>query len=492
MRVVVVGAGATGLGIAWDLSLRGIKVTVVEQGDIAQGTSGRFHGLLHSGARYAVRDPKAARECFEENKILRKIAVGSIEPTGGYFVEPEASNSDYSQQWVQAMNRLGITMREASLGELRLRVPELHPKIQRAYWVPDGVINGFELLFRMRQGIEMQGGTVRLFTRLSGVKVGPLGRVEGVAVQSRQGGTEWIACDGLINAAGPYASEVAKLFSHPFPMRLSRGVMLVFAERKVSSVINRLAPPGDGDILVPHHRISIWGTSDEETRSPEAGPPSIEESRRLLSLARDLFPEMHQWRVLRAFSGVRPLYQAETSSDSRHVTRDFTILDHAQMGGPEAVVSVVGGKWVTYRLMAEKAVDAMVAKLGITAACKTEDVLLPPLGESRLEPRRDRVNLCECEEVSGEEVAAWPEASLGQLRTRTWFSMGPCQGTFCLHRVAETRLADGDVKRLDSEVMSLRRERDRGMAAALWGDNARQWALSRSIRSQVLAEVESE
>jgi len=84
--VLVIGGGATGTGVAWDASLRGLDVVLVERRDLAEGTSGRFHGLLHSGARYVVKDPVAARECITENRILRRVAADCIEDTGGLFV----------------------------------------------------------------------------------------------------------------------------------------------------------------------------------------------------------------------------------------------------------------------------------------------------------------------------------------------------------------------------------------------------------------------
>lgn len=83
--VLVIGGGATGGGIAWDLALRGVRVILAEMGDLATGTSGRYHGLLHSGGRYAVRDPESARECIEENLIVRRVAPEAIEDTSGFF-----------------------------------------------------------------------------------------------------------------------------------------------------------------------------------------------------------------------------------------------------------------------------------------------------------------------------------------------------------------------------------------------------------------------
>ena len=85
-EVLVIGGGATGAGVAWDASLRGLDVILVDRLDLAEGTSGRFHGLLHSGGRYVVKDAPAARECIAENRILRRVAADCIEDTGGLFV----------------------------------------------------------------------------------------------------------------------------------------------------------------------------------------------------------------------------------------------------------------------------------------------------------------------------------------------------------------------------------------------------------------------
>ena len=93
--VLVVGGGATGAGVLRDLARRGLRSLLVERGDFGTGTTGRYHGLLHSGGRYAVKDSQAARECIEENRVLRRIAPASIEDTGGYFVATPDDPDDY-------------------------------------------------------------------------------------------------------------------------------------------------------------------------------------------------------------------------------------------------------------------------------------------------------------------------------------------------------------------------------------------------------------
>jgi Glycerol-3-phosphate dehydrogenase len=92
---IIIGGGATGAGIARDCALRGLRVVLVERHDIATGATGRNHGLLHSGARYAVTDGESARECISENRILKHIARHCIEPTGGLFITLPEDSLDF-------------------------------------------------------------------------------------------------------------------------------------------------------------------------------------------------------------------------------------------------------------------------------------------------------------------------------------------------------------------------------------------------------------
>jgi glycerol-3-phosphate dehydrogenase len=105
---LVIGGGATGAGVALDLALRGLRVALVERADLCDGTSGRYHGLLHSGGRYAVTDPESARECITENQILRRIAPSAIEDTGGLFLSTPDDDPAYADKWRAACLACGI------------------------------------------------------------------------------------------------------------------------------------------------------------------------------------------------------------------------------------------------------------------------------------------------------------------------------------------------------------------------------------------------
>lgn len=491
--IVVIGAGATGLGVAWDLSLRGWPVTVVEMGDIGHGTSGRFHGLLHSGARYVVSDPAAARACIEENRILRRIAPDAVQDSGGYFVELADDSEEYLEPWVKGCQAAGIPAREESLERLRRRVPGLNPRISRAFWVPDAVLEGFRFMHSLSAGIQARGGTILTRHRVVAVAASE-GRVNSVTVEGL-GMRREIGCDAVISAAGPWAEEVAEIMGSRLSMRLSSGMMLIFAHRQVDVVVNLLAAPGDGDILVPHQAVAILGTTDEAYPEPESPRPTREKAQRLLALGSRLFPDMARWRVLRAFTGVRPLYDPTASTaDPRKVSRDFAVIDHGLSGGIKGTFSVVGGKWTTFRLMAERVGDLVGRYLGNPGPCLTRETPLPSLGggaSGHASPVLPTPVVCECEEVSEGALRASAADSLETWRTTTWSAMGPCQGTACGHRLAALQGERHGYVRAEEDLFRLRQERLKGMRPVLWGDNARQWALQRAVRLQTLGEGEA-
>jgi len=145
-EILVIGGGVTGAGVVWDAALRGFDAVLVERRDLAHGTSGRFHGLLHSGGRYVVKDPVSARECIHENRILRRTHAHCIEDTGGFFVvTPEDADSDYPERFVRACAETGVPCEEIPVAQALRREPRLNPRISRVFRVPDASVDGFQL-----------------------------------------------------------------------------------------------------------------------------------------------------------------------------------------------------------------------------------------------------------------------------------------------------------------------------------------------------------
>ena len=147
-HVIVVGGGGTGGALAHDLVLRGLAVTLLERGELTSGTTGRHHGLLHSGARYAVNDPESAVECIAENRILRRIAPGSFEENGGLFVALTDEDMDYRPSFLAGCAACGIPTRELTAAEALAVEPGPEPGLKAAVWVPDATMDAMRLPLR--------------------------------------------------------------------------------------------------------------------------------------------------------------------------------------------------------------------------------------------------------------------------------------------------------------------------------------------------------
>lgn len=128
--VIIIGGGATGAGVARDCSRRGLRVLLIERFDISTGATGRNHGLLHSGARYAVTDQESAEECIKENMLLRKIASHCVEETDGLFLSLPEDDIRYQAKFVAACQRSGIRAEIIDPREALL----LEPSCQSGYY----------------------------------------------------------------------------------------------------------------------------------------------------------------------------------------------------------------------------------------------------------------------------------------------------------------------------------------------------------------------
>ncbi len=501
--VLVIGGGATGGGIALDLALRGVRVVLAEMGDLATGTSGRYHGLLHSGARYAVRDPESARECIEENTLLRKLAPEAIEDTSGFFVLCPGDDVNYVDTWLKACATAGISTRQVPMSEALRREPTLNPKIEVVYEVPDGTCDSWDLLHLIQARAREAGAAFLTYHRVESFLMQSNRVVGAHLTDTRTGESKTITCALVVNAAGPWAAQVAALAGANFNMRLSRGAMLAYNIRWVNTVINKLRMPGDGDIFVPVGTVSVIGTTSVRTDDP--GDVRVEpwEVTRILDEAEAMTPGISRARILRAWGGVRPLY--DPGGDQRDAKRTFETLDHETRDGVAGIISIVGGKLTTYRLMAEKISDLAAKKLGVTKPSVTATTPLPSLhnGDNRLHRLRGRLDalehghhpgalICECEIVTQPQIVAALQSgdahNLHDLRRDLRLGMGPCQGGFCTYRAAGIRHSVmNDTPAHTVELLGEFVERRfGGMRPLLWGHNLRQALLAEHIYGRIL------
>ncbi len=370
-RAIVIGAGSTGCAIAHDLSLRGLQVTVVERGGVASGTTGHNQAQLHSGGRYVVNDPEAAGECIRENLILRRILPGILELNGGLFVAVSDQGMAYRKPFLEACAACGIPATQIPTSQALQLEPRLNPALLAAIQVPDGVFDPYRLCLSFLASACQNGAVLRTFCEVTSIDAaqGSLSILD-----RRTGKSELLHADAIINAAGPWASEVAKMAGAEVELEASAGLMVNLAARLCSRVINLLAPAGDGDIIVPQRQSSILGTTSWSVGDPDDIPILPEHIELVYTVAEKMFPDVRQVLPRGVMAAARPLRVVQGSS-GRATTRGFACLDHAATGQP-GFFSVIGGKTTTARLMAEKLADLVCTRLGIQAACRTAELPL--------------------------------------------------------------------------------------------------------------------
>ncbi|QPV62527.1 FAD-dependent oxidoreductase [Halosimplex litoreum] len=372
--VLVIGGGATGAGVARDLALRGCDVALVDRGGLADGTTARSHGLLHSGARYAEADETGAEECIAENRTLRDVAGAAIADTGGLFVQLAGDDPEYFEAKRDACEAIGIPVEVIDGDEARAAVPALAEGVERAMRVPDAVVSPSRLVAANARDAADRGAAVHYDSPVEGIRVDE-GEVAGVAV----GGAldETVHPDVVVNATGAWAGEVAAMAGATVEMRPTRGLMESVEHSDLGTVLNRCREPGDGDIVVPHEREAVLGTTSVTVDDPDDYERADWERERVREECAAMCPSLSDAAHVREWWGVRPLYEPdEAERGGRGISRGFFLLDHADEG-VDGFLSVVGGKLTTYRLMAERTVDTVCERLGVDEPCRTATEPLP-------------------------------------------------------------------------------------------------------------------
>lgn len=510
--VIIIGGGATGAGIARDCSLRGVRSLLLERSDISTGATGRNHGLLHSGARYAVTDHESAVECIRENMILRKIAAHCVEETDGLFISLPEDGLEYQSVFVEACRKAGIRADIIDPAEARRLEPSVNPALVGAVRVPDGAVDPFRLTSSNILDAKAHGAEIRTYTEVREL-LREQDRIVGVRAYDHRAHCEvTFRAQVVINAGGIWGHGIAAKAGITVNMLPAKGALLIFGHRVNNMVLNRCRKPADADILVPGDTISLIGTTSSKIPYDQIDNMIItpDEVDILLREGEKLAPQLAQTRILRAYAGVRPLVASDDDPSGRTVSRGIVLLDHAQRDGLEGFITITGGKLMTYRLMAEWATDLVCKKLGIDAVCRTAEIPLPGSTENRREVDRKLRNkplaqrrstiarhgalatkigdgdsirnslVCECEEVSiGEVEYALENLSVNNLvdlRRRTRIGMGTCQGELCACRAAGIMGRRDPIcaRKAKADLVRFLNERWKGMEPIAWGDTLRE------------------
>ncbi len=396
-KIIVIGAGATGSFITHDLASRGFDVTVIEKGNIIGGTSGRFHGMLHSGARYAMNDVKAAQESIIDNKVISEIAPFCIENTGGLFVALNEEDLSFQGKFEEGCKQSNIPIEQLSIESVLKEEPFLNNSVKAAYRVPDKVINSFRFITSLLLTSKKESAKVLLNTEVvEFIKEG--NNVKGVKIKNNNTGqSSELKADLIVNASGAWSSKLMdeKLGIKSIEMILSAGTMAVINRRFTKHIINRLREPSDGDIVVPFFNDSIIGTTAFIVDDPEKFDIDKEDISFLQKAGSEMLPILANYPVYRYYAGIRPLISAGENDDSRKTSRDFKIFDHSATDNVNGIISIVGGKLSTARIMAKEIGDFIGNKMGNKIESKTDKIRLywPQVNRENIEEMAKSLSL---------------------------------------------------------------------------------------------------
>ncbi len=382
---VVIGGGATGVGVAIDAASRGYEVALLEQSDFGKGTSSRSTKLIHGGVRYLQQgNVPLVMEALKERGILRSNAPHLVHDLP--FVVPNY------HWWEAPFYGVGMRVYDALAGkygfgpsrnlsreETVAHIPTVETEGLRGGVIyHDGQFDDARLLINMAQTACEQGAVLVNYVRVTSLVVDGDGFVAGVVARDEESGEDIeVSARAVINATGVFSDRI-RIMEDP------GATPVIQPSQGVHVVLDRSFLPGDSAVMVPHtddgrvlfaipwrDRVLV-GTTDTAVERPALEPIPLEEEIGFLleHAARYLTQDPSRTDVLSAFAGLRPLVGMGSGSDTSHISRE-----HAVMVGRSGLLSIAGGKWTTYRKMAEDAVDHAATLAGLEPRpCITRDL----------------------------------------------------------------------------------------------------------------------
>lgn len=366
--LVVIGGGATGLGIALDAVCRGYRTLLLEQADFAKGTSSRSTKLVHGGVRYLAQgDVKLVREASIERGLLYRNAPHLVKdqtfivPVYSFWEKLKYTAGLKLYDWIAGRLRLGPSV-FISRKEVLAKVPGIQPQgLKGGVLYHDGQFDDSRLAVNLMQSIRDNGGHILNYMKVTGLLKDETGFVAGVKAEDSETGIPYtFRSKTVINATGVFVDDILRMDD---PNRapsicVSQGVHLVFDKKFYPSEHALMIPrTSDGRVLfaVPWHDKVVVGTTDTPVKEAALEPVALEkEIRFILDTAGAYFIEKPQRRdVLSVFAGQRPLAAPQKANQkTKEISRSHKIVV-----SPSRLFTILGGKWTTYRKMGEDMMD---------------------------------------------------------------------------------------------------------------------------------------
>lgn len=386
--ILVVGGGATGIGIALDAASRGFRVALLEQSDFTKATSSRSTKLVHGGVRYLAQgDVALVVDALHERGFMRKNAP--------HLVKDQRFIIGTYRWWEKAFYTIGLTMYDVLAGRrsfgrsLPMRkkdvvreIPGISENGLRGGVVyHDGQFDDSRMGINLLQTAVEQGATVVNYVKVTGLTKGDNGRITGAkAVDELTGKSYQLNARAVINATGIFVDDLMKMDAPEKEniVRPSQGVHLVVDKSFLGGDTAIMIPKtSDGRVMfgVPWHGKVVLGTTDTPLNEFVLEPRALEEEVDFILKTSGQYLKKQPKRsdVLSVFAGLRPLAAPKKNTDGKK-TKEIS-RSHKIVTSPSGLVTITGGKWTTYRDMAEDAVDRAISVCGLPQApCKTEDI----------------------------------------------------------------------------------------------------------------------
>ena len=370
--VVVVGGGATGLGVAVDAVTRGYSAALFELEDFAKATSSRSTKLVHGGVRYLAQgDVSLVLEALHERGLLRKNAPHLVKNQS--FIIP---NYRY---WDNFLYTVGLTLYDVLAGGLSLGRSKYISKRKTSQYLPtvevnrlkggvvyhDGQFDDSRLAINLAQSCVENGGCPINRMKVVGILHAPDGVVSGVRVRDLMSGKEYeVKARAVVNATGIFVDSIMEMDvpTHEHMVKPSQGVHLVLDKSFLQSDYAIMIPKtDDGRVLfaVPWHDKVVVGTTDTVREKPELEPQALEKEVEFIlnTAGRYMTRKPQRKDVLSVFAGLRPLAAPKDEGKS---TKEIS-RSHKVFVSRNKLVTITGGKWTTYRKMAEDTIDKAIS-----------------------------------------------------------------------------------------------------------------------------------
>ena len=368
--IIVIGGGATGVGCAVDAASRGYDVLLVEQHDFGKGTSSRSTKLVHGGVRY-LRQGRISlvREALKERGLLLKNAP--------HLVHKQAFIVPCYSQWQKIFYGVGLKIydqlsgkysvgksRILSKGETIEHLPNIKTeKLYGGVLYYDGQFDDTRLLIDLVKTAHCHGAAILNYAKVASLTKNPDGKITGVEFADAESGETFVvAAHSVINATGVFCDEVRAMSddtANPV-VTFSQGIHLVFDRKFLSSDSAIMIPKtGDGRVLfcIPWLGHTLVGTTDTPVKSAKLEPIALEAEIDFVIKTAGQYLAQQPTRddVLSVFAGIRPLVKSGRTTRTSSISRGHDLfVDNA------GLVTITGGKWTTYRRMAEDAVNKAV------------------------------------------------------------------------------------------------------------------------------------